>query len=204
MITHKTPLRYSITSWDQATKCRSNTSRDLHITISHFLNSDKIEGSLLQVSHTDIGTLFAVPINCSGRLLGDDYTEMSTDAILSMLSSFGFEIEYKPQAHLDGEQLKYLVTLNELGFDKIRTLPVHIFDRNGKVIYKPYIVAFKIESNHEWLQQNYSPFEGEFLGALKHGTAINISAISEEKKFRWDWLTYVANIEDILKDNCRE
>lgn len=200
------PLRYNISSWDQLPGCMSNNSRDLHIRVSKILNDSRLSGTVIRVEHDDFGTLFACMVSASGPLLSDNdvsiVPEMSTSAILSELAKFGFLVTYSPQTHLDGEQLQYLMTLNQLGFEKIRLLNVHMYQKDGRVKDEPIVVAFKIEKNGDWLNNGYSPYEAEFLAALKHGTAVNISAISKEKKFKWDWLTYVANIDDIVKDNA--
>lgn len=198
------PLRYSITSWEQLPRCISNTSRDLKINIKHILHDRRLQGKILELNHVDFGTIFSCPIDCQGDLVYDEGSELSTSAVLAVLRNFGFEIEYKPERNLDGDQLKYLVTLNELGFEKLRVLNVQKYTPDGRVAYKPYLVAFKIENNSDWLRNTYTPFEVEFLGALKHGTAMNITAISEDRHFNWDWLTYVADINDILTENTRE
>ena len=200
------PLRYNISSWDQLPRCMSNNSRDLHIRVSKVMNDRRLSGTVIRVEHYDFGVLFACTVDASGPLLSENglagVPEMSTSAILSELAKFGFLVTYEPKTHLDGEQLQYLMTLNQLGFEKIRILNVHMYQKDGRVKDEPVVVAFKIEKNGDWLNNGYSPYESEFLAALKHGTAVNISAISKEKKFRWDWLTYVANINDILNDNA--
>lgn len=206
MIANRMPLRYNISSWDQLPQCMSNNSRDLHIHVAKIINDERLQGTVIRVEHKHFGVLFACIVDGSGPLLTDKYfsgvVSMSTQAILLELEKFGFYVTYDPQTHLDGEQLQYLMTINQLGFDKIRILNVHMYQNDGRVKDEPLVVAFKIKNNSNWLNNGYSPSESEYLSAIKQGTAINISAISKEKKFRWDWLTFVANIEDILKDNA--
>lgn len=200
------PLRYNISSWDQLPGCMSNNSRDLHIHVSKIFHDTRLEGTVIKVNHDDFGTLFACLVDASGPLLSEHamsgVSELSTSSILSELSKFGFYVTYQPQVHLHGHQVQYLMTLRQLGFEKIRILNVHMYQKDGKIKDEAVVVAFKIEKNGDWLNNGYSPYEAEFLAALKHGTAVNISAISKDKGFKWDWLTYVANIDDIIKDNA--
>ena len=36
-------LRYNISNWDQLSKCRSNNSADLYITVDHVFNDNRLE-----------------------------------------------------------------------------------------------------------------------------------------------------------------
>ena len=200
------PLRYNISSWNQLTQCMSNNSRDLSISVSEIVQDDRFSGTIIRVEHRLFGVLFACTVDSSGPLLtpGDDgdLIEFTTEQILKELAKFGFIVTYCPMEHLDGDQVQYLLTLNQLGFQKIRTMYVYKYDRQGIRSDDLVIVAFNIEPNPKWLDNGYSPHESEYLEALNNGSAINISAISKDKKFRWDWLTFVANIRDIIKDNA--
>lgn len=200
------PLQYNISSWDQLTKCQSNNSKDLHICVTDFMQNNKLDGLLIKVHHKLLGVLFACLVDGSGTLLSEDSTnhfhEFTTSEILAELAKFGFNVTYNPREHLDGDQLQYLMTLNQLGFDKIRTLVVHRYTSTGHTKPTPTVVAFKVDKCSKWIDNSFTESESDFLLALGDGNAVNISAISTEKKFRWDWLDYVANINDIIQDNA--
>lgn len=200
------PLQYNISSWNQLKKCQSNNSTHLHIGIVDYTNPPSLTGKLIQVKHDLLGTLFACLVNASGKLLSEDAEnhihEFTTQEILAELAKFGFNVTYSPREHLDGEQLQYLMTLNQLGFDKIRTLIVHRFTKDGHTKATPTVVAFKVNDCSKWIDSKYTENESDFLIAVGNGSAINISAISKDKHFEWDWLDYVASIDDILRDNA--
>lgn len=200
------PLQYNISSWDQLTKCQSNNSKDLHISVTDFMQNAKLDGILIKVCHKVLGVLFACLVDGSGTLLSEDGTnhihEFTTADILAELAKFGFIVTYNPREHLDGDQLQYLMTLNQLGFDKIRTLVVNKYTQQGTTKPTPTVVAFKVDKCSKWIDNKFIENESDFLLALSNGSAINISAISQEQKFRWDWLDYVANIDDIISDNA--
>ena len=203
----KQPLRYNISSWQQLPGCLSNNSRELKISVSTILD-EHLSGEVIKVIHPKYGVLFACLVNASGNLLTCTHTnvlpELTTQQILVELRKFGFIVTFDPQEHLDGDQLDYLMTLNELGFDKIRIMNVYSYNTDGSVEFVPNVVAFTIrEETSDWLNNGYSITLDKYLDALNNGWAINISGISSSKKFRWDWLTFVANISDILKDNSR-
>lgn len=198
-------LRYNISNWNQLTKCQSNNSRDLHIHVSHIINDPRVSGTVIRVDHCVFGTLFACLVDSSGPLLSVGNTgfipEFTTIEILRELRKFGFYVTYNPATHLDGNQLQYLMVLDGLGFDKIRVLNVYSSTEMGKT-FSPKVVAFNVADNSDWLNNGYSASETEFTKALNNGSAINISGMSEKNSFRWDWLTYVANIKDILEENA--
>ena len=203
----KQPLRYNISSWQQLPGCLSNNSRELKISVSTIID-EHLSGQVIKVVHTKYGVLFACLVNASGNLLTSTYTnvlpELTTQQILTELQKFGFIVTFNPEEHLDGDQLDYLMTLNKLGFDKIRTMNVYSYKKDGAVEFVPNVIAFTIrEETSDWLNNGYSITMDKYLDALNNGWAINISGISSNKKFRWDWLTFVANISDILKDNSR-
>lgn len=128
--------------------------------------------------------------------------ELTPTQILTELSKFGFLIEYSPQAHLPASQLSYLITLQGLHYDKLRILRVWDMVNNTEQS-QVYVVAFKSDPNGNWLNNDYSPRRSEYLSALENGSAINISAISQEQNYNWSWLYgFVANIEDVLAENA--
>lgn len=209
---NKHPLRYNISSWRQLPQCLSNNSRHLHIHTTDFMFSDPdyahpLRGFRISVDHEFYGTLFACMLNAKGDIVSPINTdcmiegpisyELSTSEILSELAKFGFIISYEPRKHLSGSQLQYLMTLKGLHFDKLRRLAVNALNDT-----KVYLVVFNSKDHPQWLNNGYSPNKHEFSNALLAGTALNISEILDSKRYSWDWLDYVANIDDILKDNA--
>lgn len=200
------PLRYNISNWDQLTKCRSNNSADLYITVDHIINDQRLEGTVIRLTHSDFGVLFVCTINCKGTILTPDNNsgiipEFTTDQILTELKKFGFDVTFNLEKGLSGDQLAYLMTVDELGFDKIRTLDVYVYDELGNRKYSQYIVAFNIEKCPDWINQSYCTNKTEFLSALNDGGAMNLTYVSQTQQFDWTWLDYVANIDDIIENN---
>ena len=200
------PLRYNISNWDQLTKCRSNNSADLYITVDHIINDQRLEGTVIRLTHSDFGVLFVCTINCKGTILTPDNNsgiipEFTTDQILTELKKFGFDVTFNLEKGLSGDQLAYLMTVDELGFDKIRTLDVYVYDELGNRKYSPYIVAFNIEKCPDWINQSYCLNKTDFLSALNDGGAMNLTYVSQTQQFDWTWLDYVANIDDIIENN---
>ena len=200
------PLRYNISNWDQLTKCRSNNSADLYITVDHVINDNRLEGTIIRVTHSDFGLLFVCTINCKGTLLTPDpdsgiIQEFTTDQILAELKKFGFDITFSLESGLSGDQLDYLITVDALGFDKLRTLDVYTTDKLGNRKFSQYIVVFNIEKCPEWINNAFTVDEKSFLEALNNGGAMNLTNVSKTRQFDWTWLTYVANIDDIIENN---
>lgn len=196
-----TPLRYNISSWYQATQCLSNNSSHLHIVVSDFVQNDALEGLRIAVEHDTLGVLFSYVLADSGDIISriDVSYLLTTQQILQQLSLYGFLITFNQKAYLPGDQLQFLMTLQGLHFDKLRLLPVlDPATRTGKTL----IVAFKIADHPEWLDNTATAYLSEFKQATATGTAFNISTISESERYRWDWLDYVADIDDILRDNA--
>lgn len=199
------PLRYNISSWSQLSQCMSNNSRNLRLHVSEIIQDSRVQGTVIRLEHIDFGVLFAYLIGGYGSLLSPDgrtyLPELTTAEILSELARYGFDITYNPQDRLDGDQLNYLMKLNELGYQKMRILNVYSYSSAGEKEFNPIVVAFNIEKNPMWINNGYSASKQEFTESLTNGSAINVSAISESKHYKWDWLTFVASIDDILRDN---
>ena len=195
-----TPLTYEISKWYQLNQCKSNYSNDLSIRVSDFLNDPRLSATRITVHHNLFGDLYTVLVDASGTILNSaDSVEFQTPSdILSSLEKFGFLVQFSQRKHLSGNQLQKLMTLQTIGFDKIR--PLEVYDSIKKVTEK-YIVAFIVEKNPKWLYINYRADKSEFLSAIHFGNAMNISAISYYQDMDWTWLDYVANISDILEDN---
>lgn len=168
------------------------------------MQDSRLEGTAIEVVHSDFGTLFCYLVDAKGPVLHSDDPleyELPTSTILKELERFGFYIAFDKRANLPDKQLEYLKTVQKLGFDKIRILNVYTYNNRGFKESKPMVVVFNIDSNPGWLDNAYTASESEFIQSLKAGTAINLSDMSETLKFRWDWLDYVADIQDILDDN---
>lgn len=198
-------LQYNISDIHQLSGVLSNNSRDLSISVADFIQDDRLLGTRVQVVHTDFGVLFACVFNASGSMVSstDDYTviEPSIAELLLELSKYGFDVVYDPRKSLPGSQLEYLITLESLGYDKIRLLSVYSV-QSGVKKFNTYVVGFNVDKNPMWINNGYAPSDKEFTGSLKDGSAINISGISKTRKWSWSWLDYVADISDILKDNA--
>lgn len=199
------PLRYKISNWRQLTQCLSNNSRSLHVHITDFIQNRALSGMRISIDHDKFGTLFACVLKGSGDIITSEaifgQSEISTSDILQELWRYGFFVEFQPMDHLPGAQLEYLSTLRRLGYDKIRLLGVQDLDNLGQLRTVYRVIAFNVEQLPKWLDVAYSPSEAQFTDALVNGSAANLTEVSKTKCFKWDWLTYVANIDDILKDN---
>lgn len=201
----KTPLRYNISDWHQLKDVQSNNSRDLSISVSDFIQDNRLSGMRIQVNHKSFGVLFACLVNAQGSIISEFdeniVYELTPKQILLQLEVFGFLVTFDPKKHLSGNQINFLMTIQGLGFDKLRILNVWHFE-NGIKLFNWYVAAFNIKENPDWINNGYSPSEKEYTTALSNGSAMNISALSKEKHWDWSWLDYVANINDILEDNA--
>ncbi len=203
------PLRYKISSWRQLPNCLSNNSRELRIHITDFFNNDELRGFRISLEHTTMGVLFCCVLQARGSLITDEdeygASELTPTEILKELYKYGFYITYEPIHALSGNLLDYLITLDKLGYDKIRILNVWHSTDNGSTESDTKIVAFQSNPLGDWLNNGYSANRKEFLDALDAGTAINLTDTSRTKNFRWDWLYgNVLNIEDIIEDNANQ
>jgi hypothetical protein len=175
----------------------------LSIKITDFFNQTNFVGFRISVVHELYGVVFACCLNTSGPVVDTDVPDMNTNVILAQLAKFGFCISYSPRKHLSGEQISYLMTLQKLNFDKLRLLEVYSYINEAKH-GKLYVVAFNITTLPDWMDNEYAASESEFTEALKSGAALNLTEVSASYNFSWDWLDYVANIEDILLDQSIE
>lgn len=199
------PLRYKISNWSQLTGCLSNTSPNLHIHVTEFVQTCKISGFRIKIDHDQLGTLFACVINPKGCILDPDYESVITftpEIILQELGRFGFIVEYEPSSKLPGDQLQYLVDIRNLGFDKIRLIH-NVNSDPSEPILGNTLVAFKVADLSVWINSNYQPHEKEVLKAYLSGSAINLSKSTNACKYDWSWLVgWVANIDDVLLQNA--
>lgn len=208
MAVTRAELRYNISDWQQLSQCLSNISNEYHIrtkrAIGTRLNSNKLNGTIIEVYHDRMGTLFTYLIEAEGDLVTgrkNNSLDMSVSQLLDELSRFGFIITFNRKAYLSEDQLSYLKTLKGLNFDKIRWMYVYSYNVAGEKISVPHIVAFSVAKLSTWLDNSYTCDSAEFESALTHGHAINLDEISNTHQYRWDWLDYVASIDDILAEN---
>ena len=199
------PLRYEITDWHQATEARSNTDADLRIKVTDFINDERLTGLRISVCHPEFGVLFTCVLNAHGTMvteINENMTyELTTDQILAALAKYGFIIVYKQKSELPADQIAFLQSLLNLGFDKLRIIEVYKTEF-GERQYLPYIVVFNVTENPTWLNINHNASFAEFTEALVNGSAANISAPTEAHGWSWGWLNFVANIQDILDENA--
>lgn len=203
----KMPLRYNISEWSQLVDCMSNFSNLLHLKVKKIVHDRRLNGTVIEVYHDDFGPLFCYLVDGQGPLIASNdplIYEMSTKDILRELERFGFFITFDRRRNLPQDQIMYLETVNRLGFDKIRVLDVYQSRSDGVVVATPHVIAFNIEPNPGWLDNSYSASLSEYTNAITQGTAINLSSMSEAKRFQWDWLDYVASIEDIIAENKKQ
>lgn len=190
-------LRYEISDWHQLSQCKSNTSNALSIQVSDFINDARLSATRISVVHEEFGDLYTVLVNPYGAILHEDF-RISTEQILNDLACFGFFVEFSQREHLSGNAIQKLMTLQTLGFDKIRKLVV----KDGKLGNKSvYVVGFMVIHHPDWMQDEYEATASEYFDALQHGSAINLSSLSYLQNINWGWLNYVANIQDVLEDN---
>lgn len=200
------PLTYKISSWLQLSECLSNTDRKLHAICSKII-SPVLQGLSVRVEHEDFGCLYSYLVDGEGPMLSDlAVAPVSTQEILDQLKRFGFYIIYEEEKELPGKLLNYLITLDGLGYDKIRILYVDMpMPLPGEDVEPKYfVVAFKVKDHPDWVNNTYRATESEITEGTMNGTAINISAMSKDLKFNWNFLKdYVLNIKDILDENSR-
>lgn len=200
------PLRYRISNWKQLEGAKSNNSRDLSISVTTFVNDHRLNGQRIAVNHAVFGTLFACIVSGKGTLLtanDEGYIhEFTPGQISAELEKYGYYIQYYPTETLSGNQIEFLMTVNKLGFDKVRVISVWDAPLGVKE-FKLHITAFNSEPNGDWLNSGYSPSLKEYNNSLSEGSAIDITQLSDQKHYDWSWLYgWVANIDDIIADQA--
>lgn len=204
------PLRYSISSWRQLVDVKSNNDPRLKILIADFMHNNELRGFRISITHPDFGVLFSYVLDARGTFITQErYThnripDLSNELLLKELERYGFYVVYRPEKDLQGSQISYLMNLQKLCFDKIRILNVWSIGEGDAKNYTSYVVGFQSDKLRDWLNMSYSPSIKDFKSALLDGTAINLTDISKTKRFDWSWLTYAANIDDIIRDNTRD
>ena len=200
------PLRYKICRWPQAVKCLSNNSRKLKIKVTELLSNKYIHGMMIEVKHAEIGTLFAAVIQGEGEIVsnktkeGDVLPWMTTSEILKQLLKFGFDITYTERLTLDSQTLDLLITLRNLGYDKVTKLVVACRKEDGTRILKSTPVAIKSEYNQDKLVYGTSISYKLFTKRVISDSIYNLQDISNDT-IKWDWIDAMYGIDDILADN---
>lgn len=197
------PLRYEISDWNELNNCLSNNSRDLFIRVSSIIDSH-LSGKLIEVKHSLYGTLFAALVDASGDMLttevdGRIIKPMSVESVLEQLAMYGFYVIYHPESYLPGSQLLLLMSVQSLGYRLITCL--HVSDK--KQVVRQVIVGFNADSCEDWLAYGITVNEAELQKRLSSGAAVYVDSIPTRHDMNWDWLDYVATIEDILYANSR-
>ena len=200
------PLRYRISNWKQLEGAKSNNSRDLSISVTTFVNDHRLNGQRIKVEHRVFGTLFACVVSGKGTLLTENIEgymhEFTPAQILAELEKFGYYIQYDPTEQLSGNQIDLMLTLNRLGFDKLRVISVWSATLGVKES-KIHVVAFQVDPLGDWMNSGYSPSLDEYQDAVTNGYAFDISGLSRAKNMNWSWLYgWVASIDDIIADQA--
>lgn len=202
----RVPLRYNISDLRQLPKCLSNNSRELHLRVGDVIGmGGNLTGLKITLEHEYLGVLFAHVCNARGSIITSDPNtdphELTPQQILDQLEKYGYYITYDPRKALSGDQLQFLMTLNGFHFDKIRKLVVNYtgFDTTD---YRVWVVAFNATELPDWLNNAHVATKYEFETALSDGNAMNVTTLSGARYYAWDWLDYVASIDDIIADNA--
>jgi hypothetical protein len=198
-------LRYKISDWHQLVNVLSNNSRNLSIKVTDLINSDVLTG--VQISVCYVGyeyPVFSYIITPAGAAvtpsIGNESFMLTKDQILSELAKWGFDVEFPEVENLPADLIEYLTTLDGLGFDKLRLLPVKKTVM-GKTFIDVCVVAFFVKDNPTWIDNTIIISDEEFKESLRRGSCINLTSISKTDQWDWSWLNFVANIEDILQEN---
>ena len=193
-------LRYQISNWSQAVKCLSNNSKELHISLANYMHNSDFEGRILSVVHTKFGTMFAAVVDGQGLILsvtdedGNELPLLTTAEVLKQLEKFGFDITYKEEPHLSGEQLTFLMKLRDLGFDAITKVRVQ-HPKTSRYC----TIAYDSNQTLDYLTFNSTVSKAQFDKSLEDGAIVNIAKMNTT--LEWDWLTYTCQIDDLLDAN---
>ena len=139
-------LKYEITSWLQLNQCLSNNDPDLRASGIQIMD-DRLQGTVVRVTHKKYGCVFAYLVDGTGVDVDNPPLPLLTpQEILEELRRFGFLITYNVRGTLPGRMIEYLITLDKLGYDKIRYMLISeptIYDTEKDPEY--FVTAFKIK-----------------------------------------------------------
>lgn len=192
------PLQYKISSWYQLPQCKSNLSTNYYLTVTDILE-DRLTGTRISICDKKYGSLFTILISASGSGIHEANSVITDSNILKELSRYGFDIEYSPAKHLPSDLLKYLITLKDLKFDKLRLLAVKPLNKDE---YDIKVIAFMSAECPMLLNNMYKCDESAIRSLTYEGHAINLSGVKATNKYDWTWLDgWIANISDVLDEN---
>lgn len=186
------------------TECLSNNSKLLYLTISKVIDGTSFQGQILRVNHTAYGVLFAAVIAGEGTLIsktdehGVPIPFLTTQEILTQLEKFGFYINYDVKSNLPVSVITFLADLDNIGFTKITVIRVQTVVSHATTL-RSKVIAFKpTEDNIDLLTFGCKLSQTKYFEKLQNNSVMNIT---DEPDTQWDWLTYTANISDILDEN---
>lgn len=165
----------------------------------------RLTGLCIRVNHAKYGILFSAFVEGEGTLITDKDEEgnvlefLTTDEILRQLMKFGFYITYDVKSNLPYNQLQFLRKWLDLGFDKITRIALECTDVNGNKVWRPQIVIFKSGCDPDLLIFDCKIIRKEFNELMMRNEAVNVTSTLN---MRWDWVKYMANIQDILDENA--
>lgn len=130
---------------------------------------------------------------------GNDLPFLTTDQILEQIAKFGFIVVYDLKSNLPSNVLSYLSQLYNLDYDKITRINVKSILVNGEICYTPTIIVMKsYKGNDDLLTFDCTVGYKQFCDKL---VANSIMDVTDEPGMVWDWVTYMANLKDILDEN---
>lgn len=163
-----------------------------------------LEGLLLQVNHTNLGTLFAAVIQGTGVLVTqeDEYGYaipfMTTDEILRQISKFGFYVTYKRRSHLPGPVLDFFQRWMDMGYGRITRVLLQSENKYGDTIWVDSVVLFK-----ETVENQDLLCYGKKLSRIAYMKKVDANSIQNVTNvgFDWDWVDSFYRLEDIMDEN---
>ena len=189
------PRRYRINKWTQLNKIPSDNSSAVKIVVSEYAQSEILRGININITDPKRGTVFAYTINAQGSLPNSEVNELTTEQILQELRRWGFNVEFSPQFELSKAQSDFIRSFLTLGCTHIRPLDV-------KGVNETFCVAFnvtdpKLAGYRQKLLTNTYLFERREWNELLTLGVIMINRQENYKRFSWNWLDFVAEINDL-------
>jgi len=124
---------------------------------------------------------------------------LTTEEILKQIQKFGFIVEYNVRANLPGPVISYLMTMLNLGYVKITRIGVRTPNSDGSIYIRSTVILMKdAPETLDLLRFDEVITISEFMHKLDLNVVVNAT---NEPGMNWDWLTYMANIEDLLQEN---
>lgn len=185
-------LSYEITSWDQITKCRSNTSNNLSCTIK-YLSSDDISGRLIQVEHNQLGCIYSTIIAPTGSAIDSNIViTQSVSDILKTLAMYGFDITFIDGHTLTSAERAGLLGVKQLGFTHVRNIVVT--ERNAS---RTRTVAFL--NNPVWVAASCVSISSQlFTSYQTMGSIVDLSVLLPAVD--WSWITISYPLSSVTEE----